>query len=955
MTLALVAASLATAVAQTTPDEQPATQPETQPKARPAATLPKSENTEPEFDPSKPSLEIDLLDYLSDKTTAISPVAADAIWEVRPTPGFRLVQVPVNVKPGKAEGELESSNLKLRGGRFLTWKLNETIGRSEKNSSLEAELQAAIPDGAPTLARKITITPDGKVKWKLDRFIPNGYVKPTKRLYSYKLDPKLLQALNPPPQPPVRRAANEDPRTFQARRATLAENYRKATQYYSELSKQVRDLPDEFEAPLPTRIWAVFELSAAQSEMRFEGAPPLPWRIVAHEFIELQRFYTPVTVITELQPKAGLGVDKVAKPILPKPVIDAVARMNSIAADKHPYNLRLVSYALAESRIVPLAQPDDTLYKLMEMILQSSDMTSRQIVFKQLIRTIPPTAASLTLSKKVVRDMDPSTQLLSLAGILKIDREADAARMGETAGEVNRLLADPTGPPARDVARTMLDAAKGQPTVINLLSQQVRLDNLPPDRFDGAAVSIIEAAPDNTLAQTLLNTRLLGATDPRLVLRTLQILAAAGDAAAPVVSGSVMDKVVTGLFGKTDKPEEKQSAVPVAKLTKLIPIDSPTHALFRAMQSGNSQTRDLAWQSVPHFAFIDPSEAIKPGAGKPAPAVAANANAPSELHAALLDAALAQSPTPPQVIVPLTAQSNPYRAASSVIRLILRASDKTSARGTTVLMQAGAKWPIDRAVLALSFGDKAAFAARVYANVQGTAPYVTDLLRQRVEANPVAAWFGRELAAGRLPAPTVWAAQYTNKDTLLDLTVSNDQDLARAAVAAMIAAAGGEDTDVPEALAQLRKLPDQNTPSLRKQWPAIERAAVIRRVQRAVGNYQVILRVAEPGTRATAAPAPTDIPMTDLDLGAIQLVADGETIRLVNQTLRLSIQTSPAAIRVEKPSELVDFKGDKLTGLRLEQLNTPFKLYPLDDGSWRGDFVLADQRPAQLAFKRVNR
>lgn len=926
------------------PVSAPEPEPEIEDETKPA----------PAVDEKGPTVELDLLTFLVDVGTANTSVVEEAVWMIRPKPGMVLVQMPVFIKPGETEGMLSTRALRLRGGRFLAWKLSPPKARSQKGSELERQIEASIPDGAPTLTTKLTVTTDGKIKWPLDRFIPNAQVVPSKRTYAFRLDQKLLEKENPGAPTNLKRNGNEDYQKFQARRDTALAQYRDRASAYRDLLKQVRELPTEFTAPAPNRIWAIFELNNINSDLHFLGQPPLPWQINRVDMVEMRRYYTPFP--KSASPKAGVGVSETAQP-LPRLAQDMVARMSGVIADKHPYNLRVVAYTIAESQLVPLAQPDDTLFKLLDTILRSDDTLSRQIIFKELIRTVPPTPATLALIKAVSRDMDPSSQLLSLRGILKIDRESDTARMGETAAEINRLLVDPKGPPAGDVAQAMLDAAKAQPALVSQLAVRVRLDNLVPERFDAAAAAIIQAAPDNELARVLLDTKLIGASETAIIERSLEILAHATDASAAAPAqgadaGGMMNQLIGGFFGGSGGNTSSTRRMPRVKLAGPIFIDSPSHSLFRALQSGQPQIRELSWRAIERFTFAEPTDkSAQAGRGK------ATTNAePSPLHSALLDAALAQSPTPPQVIHPLASQKEPFRSASSMIRLILRASDQTSITATKTLLASGAKWPLDRAMTSLSFGDMSAFASRMYYNQYGSAPFVTDLLRQRIESNPVAAWFGKELSTGHLPMPSVWAAQYPSRDVLIEMSVSNDQDLARAAVAALLASVGGDDTDVPDSLDQLRKLPDQSLGNLRKQWPLIQASAIVKRVQRAAGNYQMIFRLAELGYRppqvAKGQTAPP-IPMSEIDLGTIQLVAEGETIRMTNQTLKLSILKDQAVIRIDKAMELMDFKNEKLTGLRIEQMKTAILLFPQSDGTWVGNFSLPGERPAQIVLRRA--
>jgi hypothetical protein len=90
-----------------------------------------------------------------------------------------------------------------------------------------------------------------------------------------------------------------------------------------------------------------------------------------------------------------------------------------------------------------------------------------------------------------------------------------------------------------------------------------------------------------------------------------------------------------------------------------------------------------------------------------------------------------------------------------------------------------------------------------------------------------------------------------------------------------------------------------------------------------------------PGGEATAKAS------EDIDLGVIELKGDGQSIRMANDTVKLSIPNEQLAIRIDKPSDLKLFNNDRVGKLRLENAN-PVDLLPQPDGSWRGQMQLPD-------------
>jgi hypothetical protein len=208
-------------------------------------------------------------------------------------------------------------------------------------------------------------------------------------------------------------------------------------------------------------------------------------------------------------------------------------------------------------------------------------------------------------------------------------------------------------------------------------------------------------------------------------------------------------------------------------------------------------------------------------------------------------------------------------------------------------------------------------------------------------------WLAREIGNGTLPAARAWAAPAGGEDKLLEMVTSSDADLAAGAVSALVWAAGGDDRLVQGLASKLRNLGDQSSANIKKEWTQAKRDIYALRLQRAAGSYRLSLRVGPAATKAGTPPTP-GVGVQELDLGQIQLQADGQTVKLANQSLTVSIPETHMAIRLEKPGELKNFPNDQLAALALEKVTQPVDLLPQTDGSWRGQFALADSRTADL-------
>ncbi len=71
-----------------------------------------------------------------------------------------------------------------------------------------------MPDEAPRLTRAVTVLPEGRIRWELDRSINGATVKAGDSLFSLYLDPQRLRELEPSQPERLTRTADESSRDF---------------------------------------------------------------------------------------------------------------------------------------------------------------------------------------------------------------------------------------------------------------------------------------------------------------------------------------------------------------------------------------------------------------------------------------------------------------------------------------------------------------------------------------------------------------------------------------------------------------------------------------------------------------------------------------------------------------------------------------------------------------------
>jgi len=865
-------------------------------------------------------LEIDFDELLmSSRVTATT--WKDSVYTVEPNPGRRLIQVPLRVDTsGLSEPiEVDDPYIDVDGARFLMWSLlghseqrnfdNEPAKKLDGVATDDDGNKRPLTDQMPYVNPELVLTPAGRVKWEIQRFMPNTSTGNKDNLYVLLVDAQKLRELHPGRPPRLDRGDNESSRAFRMRQSQAFSQYRVKTSAYRDLRDQVRSLPEQFEADLPGTLWAIYELPDFRDTLRFTGPEPLPWEITLSGLQTVRRL-----VGSARQRNDDQGALQEAR---------IAAELNEIVSDDHPYSHRVVAQVLSRRGMIPRIQPGSQAYQLALSILNGPDDTASNIVLKETVTTIPPTAATRALLSQVTRKLDPQTKLLSLKGALAPLQDGQV-NVASVVGSVNAALQDVKGAPADMVLAEVLEAARTRTDMIASLAGRIRFDALPEGRQRQAIAEVVSRAHDNTLAQLWLDRQLLSSADPAVVSQTLETIidAQAGNSVVKPVVG----KMLGLMFGKPK--QETASAEPTAALKGPIPIASTNHGLFRVLRSGDPQTRTLAWRALP--AFVLTSEAASPNG--------------TDAYDVLVRSALELRVTPISVVPFLLNQRDPMRVTRELVRLVNDAEYNASKAASAALMGRDAR-VLGSVLRNLSVGERHGFAARMYRNAFGVEPTVTGLLRQRADNDRAVMWFAQQISDDVLPPPRAWAEIYDKDDTaLLGMVASQDDELAKAAVAALVAMAGGRQADIQPTLEALRAIPDASLEALSKQWATIRQGIYAERLTKAQGSYRLVLDI-QPGDDRSSMAQPQRIVVAIVEFESV-----GKRIGFANSTVELAIPDSFLAIRVKDPAQLKSFPNEALLDLPLEDATQNVDLLPQAGGVWSGQFRLPGGRTATLGL-----
>ena len=899
-----------------------------------APTKPVGKAAEPGVAPAGPCIiELDLQALLL-MPDVVDQAIVDPVWDVRPPGGHRLMQLPFKINfpaDRKEPFELNASTVKIRGSVALCWHIIDEKAARGKGAEGEVVIGDSLPKNIPTIARKVTLDPEGKVKWKMERTFQGANLKPASTasendIYILKLDQKQLNGRNPGAPPIGRRQGGEDERSWLDRINRENTEHKVKLANFNELSKRLRELPSEFEWNTPTRIWLVVDLNPTVADIDITIDQTLenvvgPWKVLANHLTMLRKNTVPFQVVSEGD-----------KYILPREANDLIAAMSAMMANPHVNNYRMVATQISVTGLAKYAIPGDPLYKLLESLIKTGDRFVISTMSKELATVFPPTKASTSLLLIVTPHLNPKEKILVLQD--KFKNKSDLRAFRDTLLDVNGAMNDNTAAPPDELIDKLMEASD-TPDIENLVAGTLQFDGMSPERLNKAITKIIQNAPTNTLCARLLDQKLLGSSVPLTQLRTLEMLAAA-DSADKHLGDVFNDYILDLAFGA---PRDSVAVKNRIKMTDHILIESPNHSLFRLLGSTDTKIHDLTWHSLVHFAVADIPD-LNP-----------------DLYRIIVDAAIAQQPIPPQIIEFLIHQPNTSRIVESLFRIILLGKDAPiSVMACKAIKNSKDAWPVDKAMSRLSYGDRHGLAIRIYEYLTGEkAPLVVGLLRQRADNLPLAAWFGSELANDRLPKPEAWGAQISDEDRLLELAIATDKDLALAACSALLLAAGGEDKLSATLLTRLQNIEEPNPEKTREEWKTARQEIYNARVQKIAGPIRIRVEVLDKGVangspiNAPSSKQPSGNPNL-YDLGTTDFISTNEGIKLANNAITMTIATTQLGVRVEKPSEIKVINADLLAKIPFDKIVNPALLAPKPDGSWRGLMLLPDGKTVELSF-----
>ena len=452
-----------------------------------ALTLLLSTSTRAE-EPVGPS-RIDInIDELFDQTEKLNNTDdTDSVWSLRAADGNVLLSVPIRITlHADRTIQLNSSTIRINNARFVCWKLQRP----------DEPLPINPP---PHIAGQISITPQGKATWKLDRRFRGGAIKANAGLYPFKIEVQRVRALK-------EKALNAQPAE---RRDALAR--------VTKLIRDVNQLPKEITTDMPDRIYAIFELSDNATKLSIGGPTPLPWRIDLNKWNTMRAGAEPIADDEWKRDDNG----KADTSQLPKARQRAVRVMvDTIGEHKHPYDLRLCARVLAQSGMVNFAESDRALFSLVDSVLTSADPAARSSIRDAIMTTIPPTDANIRLARRLRQASAKPIGPIWPKDLGKPDNN----RLKQLVEAANIQLIDDDGPVIRLMLEKILDLHRRVPKARHLLVNHVQFDKLAENRLRQSILFTLNHAATDELAARWLNDRFLASDNKTVVKMTLRLL-----------------------------------------------------------------------------------------------------------------------------------------------------------------------------------------------------------------------------------------------------------------------------------------------------------------------------------------------------------------------------------------------------------------------------------------------
>ncbi|QQE10178.1 hypothetical protein JD969_11735 [Planctomycetota bacterium] len=760
---------------------------------------------------------------------------------------------------------------------------------------LEA-LKPEIPHDAPRIARTIKLNADGSVTWELERNISGAEVSNTNSLYSLRIDSRMMNERRPLRPGETRRPSSSSRSRTSATRSRSTSSrsnggidemggmgmptqsrsrtssrssstrsrssassrntdrqkqreeqlkYRAAQEQYKELQKQVRELPDTFTLKKPAQIWAVYDLPLAVSKITSNTEPEWTLTFDDLEILQSTSSINNSSTRGQLNPQA----------------YQVATDLQKMASNDNPFITKLVANALYNSGSLPTVQDNDPIYRLANQLISSNDPLVRIPIVKGLSEAIPPTTTTLELLKGASGAMGTDEQLLILKPLLAIDTQ-DPMAANQMLKAINHIISNPAGPDINLVIDKILSAVSDEQQnrsssrnrnntttttdLTKLLTHGLSFDTLKGERLDNAILTIATSAGKSRLAAGWMNHQLLGSPDQSIPKRTLKLVNSI-EAPKSEMIDKAASKILTAFLGNknntsNDVTEKLESDIAEAEaaLTTQIPILTTSHNIFRALNSGDKETRKLAWNALKHFNIGTP--VIKSDSRYRQNNFNNQGDMPvASVYDRIVESAVRQADTPDGLAYFFAKQQHEDYASRALVRLIIEGDDAAALESGIKLRKSNRS--LDIILQELSIDDREAFAKRIYTALDNKAPLVAGLLRDPDQQAALAIWFGQEIAHNDLPSPSKFADIYPNDNALLALAGSSDQSLATGAIAALVASAGGNEKMQQKMAQSIASRPDRSISALETFWSNTKREIHTRALKKAAGTYTLFLLV----------------------------------------------------------------------------------------------------------------
>ena len=872
---------------------------------------------------------------------------ADPVWTLEQQSRRRLVQIPVDLHEVAEDLELKDSPIDLKGGRFIGFRIpapGEAFGVEGDGQVAGGQNQVHL---APRLARAVTLTARGTLTWKLDRAIVGGTVRdpsgPEDNIFVLKLRPDVMRELQPGRLEIPQRQASEDAAAYRARITAAQTEQRAQAAAFGTLMRAIREAPDEFEEQAPPRVWAVYEMSDAIRGIELTGPEPLPWsttveglkslRAAAGATDSAQATGGQLYVAPTPRPAGGQN-DSTLDPTLR----EAAGAFVRLAGSEGEINRRLAATWLVHSDATSQAAEGNPVYTLIEALVTGPDDAASRAAVAELISTTP----SVTTAKLLVK-AEPRLNVEQRMQTLRRMVEATADTAGTAAESAGGVVFDAKleavarqlhAPEGLDVS-TLLDLATanlaGSDEQVEATAKALDVLSLPTRRRDEAMAKLVPLAGEDPLATRIVQTQLLAAGDAAVVLATLR-----GLTADPVTADD--SDTATSEPDTADDPAVVASANETTRPP--LPLSGGDAPVLKLLTAENEALREAAWSALPRFDLTPGSDDAAGGAAVDTPA-----SNRSDIFDRLIQAGLATGRLD-EAVATIRETGDEAKVMRSLIGLVLEGDARAAAAGVEAL--SGSGLPLEEAMGSMEEDARVRFIGRVYDPATGLAPPVVALRKDPQAPSDMDGWFARQLSTTGPPSPRGWAATYGDEATLLARAGSSDRQAANAAIAGLVASAGGDSEAAVAAAQSFAKLTDTSQPAIAAHWQQIKAELAQQRLAALRGTFILAAGVMPPAEGAATGDA--SVPVTPL--ARVELVVEGDGVRMAGDAVDLRVEHEPLRLIVPDPSQVAKLPGKALQGIDLSGVEAA-RLLPTEQGIWTGEATLTDGRRLRLELRGV--